>query len=119
MRKLFFSFFFAFIFAVTCGQVQTGKASFYADKFEGTPTASGERYHHNRFTAAHKTLPFGTRLKVTNLENKESVKVTVTDRGPFSPGRVLDLSYSAADKLNILKAGVAPVRLKTIKRKKK
>ena len=89
MRKLFFSCFFAFIFAVTCGQVQTGKASFYADKFEGTPTASGEKYHHNRFTAAHKTLPFGTQLEVSY--GGSSVRVTITDRGPYIPGRDLDL----------------------------
>src|SRR5688572_22965743 len=98
--------------------VEEGKASYYSNKLEGRKMANGEKYNPKKLTAAHKTLPFGTRIKVTNLDTKESVKVTVTDRGPFSPGRVVDLSYSAADKLNILKAGVAPVRLKTVKKKK-
>ena len=114
MRKLFFSFFFAFIFAVTCGQVQTGKASFYADKFEGTPTASGEKYHHSRFTAAHKTLPFGTKVKVTNLSNDQSVEVVINDRGPYVENRIVDLSKAAAEKLGFVNQGLADIRLEVI-----
>lgn len=97
---------------------EEGKASYYSNKLAGRKMANGEKYNPKKLTAAHKTLPFGTRIKVTNLETKKSVKVKVTDRGPFSPGRILDLSYSAADKLNIVKAGVAPVRLKVVKTKK-
>ena len=97
---------------------EEGKASYYSNKLAGRKMANGEKYNPKKLTAAHKTLPFGTRLKVTNLETKKSVKVKVTDRGPFTPGRILDLSYSAADKLNIVKAGVAPIKLKVIKSKK-
>src|SRR5689334_2483084 len=98
---------------------EEGKASYYSNKLSGKKMANGEKYNPNKLTAAHKTLPFGTRIKVTNLDTQKSVKVKVTDRGPFSPGRVLDLSYSAADKLDLIKAGVAPVKLKVIKGKKK
>jgi len=71
-------------------QTQTGKASFYSNAFEGSPTASGEKYQASKLTAAHKTLPFGTIVKVTNLANNESVEVTVNDRGPYAKGRVID-----------------------------
>jgi rare lipoprotein A len=71
-------------------QIQTGKASFYADKFEGRPTASGEKYKHSKLTAAHKTLPFGTKIKVTNVANNQSVEVVVNDRGPYVDGRIVD-----------------------------
>ena len=114
MRKLFFSFSFAFIFTVTSGQVQTGKASFYADKFEGTPTASGEKYHHNKLTGAHKTLPFGTKVKVTNLGNDQSVEVVINDRGPYVENRIIDLSKSAAEKLGFINQGLADIRLEVI-----
>lgn len=97
---------------------EEGKASYYSNKLAGRKMANGEKYNPKKLTAAHKTLPFGTRIKVTNLETKKSVKVKITDRGPYSAGRILDLSYSAADKLNIVKAGVAPVKLKVLKTKK-
>src|SRR5687768_16557590 len=84
-------------FAPVIGQVQSGKASFYADKFEGAPTASGEKYKHSKLTAAHKTLPFGTRVKVTNTANNRSVEVVVNDRGPWVDNRIIDLSKSAAE----------------------
>lgn len=114
MRKLFFSLSFAYIFAVTSAQVQTGKASFYADKFEGTPTASGEKYHHNKLTAAHKTLPFGTKVRVTNLGNNQTVEVVVNDRGPYVENRIIDLSKSAAEKLGFVNQGLADIKLEVI-----
>lgn len=100
--------------AVSFGQVQTGKASFYADKFEGTPTASGEKYRHNKLTAAHKTLPFGTRVRVTNLQNNQSVEVVINDRGPYVENRIIDLSKSAAEKLGFINQGLADITLEVI-----
>lgn len=95
-------------------QVQTGKASFYADRFEGVPTASGEKYKHNKLTAAHKTLPFGTKIKVTNLANNLSVEVLVNDRGPYIEGRIVDLSRAAAEKLGFINQGLADVSVEVI-----
>lgn len=95
-------------------QTQTGKASFYADKFEGVPTANGEKYRHNKLTAAHKTLPFGTRVKVTNLSNNQSVEVVINDRGPYVDGRIIDLSRSAAEQLGFLNLGIADVKLEVV-----
>lgn len=114
MYKLLFSIFLTFLFAATFGQVQTGKASFYADKFEGKPTASGEKYRHNNLTAAHKTLPFGTRVRVTNLGNNESVEVVINDRGPYVDNRVIDLSKSAAERLGFVNQGLADIKLEVI-----
>lgn len=96
------------------GFVQEGKASFYADKFEGRTTASGERYSHTRNTCAHLTLPFGTLVKVTNLANNQSVVVRVNDRGPFVPNRIIDLSRSAAESLGFVSQGVADVRIEVV-----
>ena len=93
---------------------ETGVASYYADKYHGRKTASGERFDMNALTAAHKTLPFGTKVKVTNLENGKSVIVRITDRGPFVKGRVIDLSLAAAKKIDMVKAGVAKVQLRRI-----
>ena len=90
---------------------QTGNASFYADKFEGRTTASGEKYKHSKLTAAHKTLPFGTILRVTNLENDKEVVVRVNDRGPFVKGRIIDLSKSAAEQLGFIIQGVTKVEI--------
>ncbi|SFU55931.1 rare lipoprotein A [Pustulibacterium marinum] len=95
-------------------QVQTGKASFYGDKFEGKLTASGEKYKHSKATAAHRALPFGTKLKVTNLANNKSAVVEVNDRGPFSAGRIIDVSKSVAEKLDFVNAGVADVIIEVI-----
>lgn len=99
---------------VASAQIQTGKASFYADKFEGVPTASGEKYRHNKMTAAHKTLPFGTKVRVTNLANNASVEVVINDRGPYVEGRVIDLSKSAAEKLGFIRDGLADVRIEVV-----
>jgi len=100
--------------AVSQAQIQTGKASFYADSFEGSRTANGDKYRANKFTAAHKTLPFGTVVKVTNLANKESVNVTINDRGPYVEGRVIDLSKAAAEKLNFFNQGIADVTIEVV-----
>ena len=100
--------------AVCFGQVQTGKASFYADKFEGSPTASGEKYRHSKLTAAHKTLPFGTRVKVTNQANQQTVEVVINDRGPYVENRIIDLSKSAAEKLGFVNQGLADVKLEVL-----
>ena len=89
--------------------VQTGKASFYAMKFSGRKTASGERLHHDSLTCAHRTYPFGTQLKVTNPANGKSVIVRVTDRGPYVKGRIIDLSRRAAKELGIFSQGIATV----------
>lgn len=95
---------------------QSGKASFYADKFDGRKTASGTVYRPGKRTAAHNTLPFGTVVRVTNPRNHRSVKVTVTDRGPHAKGRIIDLSKKAARKIGIIDAGVAPVELKVVRK---
>jgi rare lipoprotein A len=97
---------------------ENGKASYYADKFEGRRTASGETYHKNGLTAAHRTLPFGTKVKVLNISNGKSVTVRINDRGPFSQGRVIDLSKKAAKRIGILTTGVAVVEIKYKKKKK-
>ena len=114
MHKFLFSCCLTFLLSSTVAQVQTGKASFYADKFDGTPTASGEKYRHNKMTGAHKTLPFGTRVRVTNLGNNESVDVVINDRGPYVEDRIIDLSRAAAEKLGFVNQGLAEVRLEVI-----
>ncbi len=88
---------------------ETGEASYYARSLEGRPTASGEPFHHDSLTAAHQTLPLGTKLKVVNLENNRSVIVRVNDRGPFVKDRVLDLSRAAFKELAPLEKGVIRV----------
>ena len=88
-----------------------GLASFYGDEFQGRTTASGARYDKHALTCAHPSAPFGTRLRVTDLETGRSVVVTVNDRGPFAPGRVIDLSRAAARKLGMIQRGLARVRV--------
>ena len=94
--------------------VKTGTASFYADKFEGRLTANGEIYYHAKRTAAHRTLPFGSIVKVTNLENGKYVVVRVNDRGPFVDNRIIDLSKSAAKELGFVDKGLAKVKIELI-----
>src|SRR6185295_16628230 len=89
------------------GYEQTGMISYYADEFHGRKTASGDIFDKNAFTAAHKTLPFHTKVKVTNLANGKSVVVEVNDRGPFARGRILDVSPAAAKALGLLQSGTA------------
>lgn len=93
------------------GDVITGKASYYASKFNGRQTASGDIYDESQLTAAHKELNFGTKVKVRNLKNGLEVVVVINDRGPFAPGRVIDLSYSAAEAIDMLKDGVVDVEI--------
>jgi len=94
----------------------TGRASWYGRAHQGRLTASGEAFDMNAMTAAHPSLPFGTRLRVVNLENDREVEVRVNDRGPGVPGRVLDLSYAAARALKAVGAGVIPVRMTVLSR---
>jgi len=93
---------------------QTGEASYYGHQFHGRKTASGAVYDENKLTAAHRDLPFGTRVRVTNLANKRSVVVTINDRGPFVRGRIIDLSHRAAADLGFLKAGVTKVLVESV-----
>jgi rare lipoprotein A len=114
MKTTLFVTLLSFSLVSAFAQVQTGKASFYADKFEGSPTASGEKYRHNKLTAAHKTLPLGTKVKVTNVANNRSVEVVINDRGPWVENRVIDLSKSAAEKLDFINLGLADVKVEVI-----
>lgn len=94
--------------------VLEGSASWYSDALAGRRTASGEPYDPTELIAAHRALPFGTRLRVTNLANDRSVEVRVIDRGPFVAGRMLDLSRSAAERIGMIRAGHAPVRVEVL-----
>ena len=93
---------------------EVGKASYYGREFHGKATASGEKFNMHALTAAHKTLPFGTVVRVTHRGNKKSVVVRINDRGPFVAGRVIDLSYAAAKRIDLLAAGVADVEIVVI-----
>jgi rare lipoprotein A len=92
-------------------RVLRGKAVFYGDKWHGRKTASGERFSQYKMTAAHRSLPLGTRVRVTNLANGKSVVVRINDRGPYSKRRIIDVSEAAARQLEIIDAGVAPVTI--------
>jgi len=91
-----------------------GVASYYADDYHGKQTSNGEVFDMNDLTAAHRTFPFGTKVRVTNLENKKSVVVRVNDRGPFKEGRIIDLSLAAAKELDLVKTGTAKVKLEVL-----
>jgi rare lipoprotein A len=97
------------------GYTEEGKASYYSNKLHGRKMANGDKYSRHKLTAAHRTLPFGTKVKVTNLQTNKSVKVKITDRGPFVQGRVVDLSEAAAKRLDYISAGIVPVRVKVVK----
>jgi rare lipoprotein A len=120
----------ALMFAVGCGGaqkspttgkktfpagVQEGKASWYGGSHHGGPTASGERFNKNAMTAAHRTFKMNTRVRVTNKRNGRTVEVRINDRGPYGRGRIIDLSEAAARKLDMIDAGVVPVRIEVIK----
>ena len=98
-------------FSLAIGQTQRGIASYYGKRATGRLTSSGERLHHDSMTCAHRTHPFGTLLKVFNPHNKRSVVVKVNDRGPFGRGRIIDLSWAAAQQLGILRRGIAKVEV--------
>lgn len=93
------------------GFTQRGSASWYGKEFEGKKTASGERFDADDMTAAHRKLPLGTKVEVTNLENGKSVEVEVNDRGPYAKGRIIDLSKAAAKKLDMTHDGTAQVQI--------
>ena len=121
MKKLYFILIVLFVTAIfpSFAQTQTdvykqeGIASWYGREFEGRPTASGEIFDPSQLTAAHPTLPFGTVIVVTNLHNNKSVTVRVNDRGPFVPARIVDVSKAAAEKLDMVVTGTAPVRIES------
>lgn len=97
------------------GNIQTGLASWYGEDFHGKPTSNKEIYNMNDMTAAHNTLPFGTHVIVTNLNNNKSVTVRINDRGPFIEGRNIDLSFAAAKAIGMIEPGVVPVTIEVIK----
>ncbi len=96
---------------LTPGTVLRGKASYYGDEFNGRQTANGEIYDRNKLSAAHRTLAFGTIVRVRNLTNNKEVVVKINDRGPFVGGRIIDLSYSAAKELDMIKDGIVDVEI--------
>ena len=114
--------FFAFLFFATTAttlsaqQTEYGKASYYSDSFQGSTTASGAIYDKSKMTGAHKTLPFGTQVRVTRLDNKKSVVVTINDRGPFIKGRIVEVSSAAAKKIGLTIDGVTEVTLDILKK---
>lgn len=95
-------------------QTEEGIGTYYADKYHGRSTASGEPYNKFNFTAAHRTLPFGTWVLVTNLTNNRSVRVRINDRGPFTKGRIIDLSRAAAEQIDMIRTGEVRVRMQII-----
>ena len=96
------------------GEKKKGRASFYAKKFNGRRTANGERFHNRLLTAAHRTLPFGTLLRVTNKNNNQAVVVRVNDRGPYSRNRLIDMSHRAAREIGMVSSGVVPVEIEVL-----
>ncbi len=98
----------------SAGYRAEGKASYYSSRHHGRRTASGERFDMHALTAAHRSLPFGSRVRVTNLNTRRSVVVRINDRGPYGRGRIIDLSRAAAERLGMLRSGVAPVRVEQL-----
>ncbi len=97
------------------GHALTGEASWYGERFQGRSTASGEPFDMHDMTAAHRTFDFGTVVRVTRLDNRKSVVVRINDRGPYSGGRIIDLSRAAADEIDMLRDGTAEVRLEVLR----
>lgn len=118
MYKLLLLFFAFTLFSCAPKITKKGKASYYSNKFNGRRTASGEKFRNSKRTAAHRTLPFGTKVKVTNLRNGKSVKVRINDRGPFVAGRIIDLSRKAARRIDMDKEGVGNVKIRYRKPKR-
>ena len=100
--------------AAFAAAIQEGEASYYDDSLNGSETASGGVYDKNALTAAHRSLPFGTKVRVTIIETGQSVEVVINDRGPYAKGRIIDLSSAAAKQLSLIDAGHAKVRLEVI-----
>jgi rare lipoprotein A len=96
------------------GSAMEGLAAYYSNRLNGRKTASGEVFDQGKLTAAHQTLPYGTKVKVTNTKNNRSVVVRINDRGPTQAGRVIDLSRAAASKLGMMKSGLVPVKLEVV-----
>lgn len=96
---------------IAAAELATGQASYYGNELAGRRTASGERFDPEELTAAHRTLPFGTRVRVTNLKNGKSVVVRINDRGPFTRRRIIDISHAAAQKIGMVRSGIARVRV--------
>jgi len=96
------------------GYSESGKASYYSMKYQGKKTASGERFNNYSMTAAHKSLPFGTKAIVTNINNGKVVKVTINDRGPYVKGRIIDLTQAAFSKIENLDKGIAEVKIRIV-----
>jgi len=97
------------------GHAEKGKACWYGAEYQGKRTASGEVFDMNKLTAAHRKLPFGTIVRVKNLQNGRTVKVRINDRGPFTRGRIIDLSKAAAAEIGMISGGVVPVRIEVLK----
>ena len=97
------------------GYNQVGEASWYGERYHGRTTANGEKFNMNALTAAHRRLPFGTRVRVTNLKNQRSIVVRINDRGPYAGGRIIDLSRRAASILGFRNQGVARVRVQVVR----
>jgi len=117
MKNLILLFLLSLLFSSLWAQVpysQIGKASFYGKEFDGRKTANGEIFSNKKYTAAHKSLPFGTKVKVTNTVNGKWCVVRINDRGPFVKGRIIDLSRMAADSLDYLSSGVCEVKVEEI-----
>jgi rare lipoprotein A len=100
--------------SVSIGSSWEGMASYYGDRFHGRRTASGQRFNKHALTAAHRTLRFGTQVKVTHKNSGRSVIVTINDRGPYARGRIIDISKQAARQLGMLRSGVVPVRVEVV-----
>lgn len=103
-----------FTASTKCSAQSSGKASYYSNDLHGRKMSNGERYDRNDFTCAHRTLPFGTRLRITNTNNGKEVEVRVTDRGPYSHGRIVDLSYAAAREIGMIASGVAYIKVEVL-----
>ncbi len=122
VKKILYVFTIFLIYSISCTEytpqgawIQVGYASYYSREFAGRKTSSGEIFDPMKLTAAHRRLPFGTLVRVTNLDNGRSVIVKINDRGPFVKGRIIDLSYKAALKIGMLSKGVAKVKLEVIR----
>lgn len=114
MKKTFLSLMLFILLSITLSAGQPGYASWYGGKFHGRKTANGETFDTYKYTAAHKTLPFDTVIKVTNLDNGKSTIVRINDRGPFVENRIIDLSFAAARDIGMIESGVARVNIEIV-----